>query len=74
MSNRKLNKEIDKNVAEIRKQIYEILRNKQSRAYIENKTKIKEMLKREILTASNSLLSSGEGTISDVLFTDFIIK
>jgi flagellar basal body-associated protein FliL len=33
-----------------------------------------ERIKREILTASNALLSSGTGTVTDVFFLSFMIK
>ena len=74
LSNSKLDKEVKKNIGEIRKQIYEILKGKKSIIYIENRVEIKEQLKQEITSASNNLLASGTGVISEVLFTDFIIK
>ena len=74
MSNRKLIKEINKNIGEIRRQIYGILKRKKSISYIEDRVKLKEHLRQEITTTSNNLLVSGAGTISDVLFTDFVIR
>ena len=36
--------------------------------------KVGKIIKKEILTASNALLLSGSGTISDVFFSRFMIK
>tara|TARA_B100000686_G_C16752780_1_gene953585 strand:- start:1447 stop:2094 length:648 start_codon:yes stop_codon:yes gene_type:complete len=74
LSNRKLNIEIDKNIGEIREQIYEILKTKKPIVYVKNRVELKKLLKKEIVSSSNKLLASGSGTISDLLFTKFIIK
>ena len=74
ISNRKMNREINKNIGEIRGQIYHILRGKKAITYIEDMENLKKGLKQEIATISNNLLVSGAGTISEVLFTDFVIR
>ncbi len=74
LSNRKMDAELDKNIRTIRENIYNLLKRKKPKEYIRYKLRIKERLKREIVTVSNSLLASGSGTIQDVLFTDFVVK
>jgi flagellar basal body-associated protein FliL len=74
LSNRKLDKELDKNIQTIRENIYNLLKRKKPKEYLRYKMRIKERLKREIVTVSNSLLASGSGTIQDVLFTEFVVK
>ena len=74
LSNRKLDKELDKNIQTIRENIYNLLKRKKPKEYLQYKMRIKERLKREIVTVSNSLLASGSGTIQDVLFTEFVVK
>jgi len=74
LSNATMYKEISKVKALIRKNIYLILKRKTPKDLLENRSKAKERIKREILTASNALLLSGTGTINDVFFTQFIIK
>ncbi len=74
LSNRKLDKELDKNIQTIRENIYSLLKRKKPKEYLRYKLRIKERLKREIVTVSNSLLASGSGTIQDVLFTEFVVK
>jgi len=74
LSNSALHKEVDKVLPLIRKNIYTILRRKSLHDYIDNKLKTEERLKQEILTTANALLLSGTGTITDVYFTQFIVK
>ncbi len=74
LSNRKLDKELDKNIQTIRENIYNLLKRKKPKEYLRYKMRIKERLKREIVTVANSLLASGSGTIQDVLFTEFVVK
>lgn len=74
LSNSALHKEVDKVLPLIRKNIYTILRRKNLHDYIDNKLNTEERLKQEILTTANALLLSGTGTITDVYFTQFIVK
>jgi flagellar basal body-associated protein FliL len=74
MSNSKLNKDLDKVLPLIRKNIYGILRRKQPTDFTLQRTNTEERIKREILTASNALLLSGTGTVTDVFFSNFMVK
>ena len=74
MSNSKLNKDLDKVLPLIRKNIYGILRRKQPTDFTLQRANTEERIKREILTASNALLLSGTGTVTDVFFSNFMVK
>ena len=74
MSNSKLNKDLDKVLPLIRKNIYGILRRKKLTDFTLQRSNTKERIKREILTASNALLLSGTGTVTDVFFSNFMVK
>jgi flagellar basal body-associated protein FliL len=74
MSNSKLNKDLDKVLPQIRKKIYGILRRKRPTDFTHQRANTEERIKRDILTASNSLLLSGTGTVTDVFFSNFMVK
>jgi flagellar basal body-associated protein FliL len=74
LSNIILNKDLDKVLPLIRKNIYSILERKRSSDFTLKRANTEERIKREILTASNALLLSGTGTVTDVLFLSFMIK
>ena len=74
LSNSALHKEIERVLPLLRKKIYEILRRKRSSDFKLQKSNIKERIKKEIIMASNTLLLTGTGTVTDVLFSSFIIK
>ncbi|MBI4389479.1 MAG: flagellar basal body-associated FliL family protein [Nitrospinae bacterium] len=74
LSNVKLDREINRNLYLIRKNIYSILRRKRPDEYKKDKLRTEERLKKEILTVANTLLLSGTGTITDVLFTEFVVR
>jgi flagellar basal body-associated protein FliL len=74
LSNSVLSPEIDKLLPLIRKKIYNILRGKRHTDFTLKRSHAEERIKKEILTASNSLLLSGAGTITDVFFSRFMIK
>ena len=74
LSNRVLKHEIDKVLPLVRKNIYNILRRKRPSDFTLERFQTEERIKREILTASNALLLSGAGTITDVFFTRFMVK
>ncbi|MCH2393006.1 MAG: flagellar basal body-associated FliL family protein [Nitrospinales bacterium] len=74
LSNRVLNKEIDKVLPLVRKNIYNILRRKRPSDFTLKSFHTKERIKQEIMTACNALLSGGTGTIKDVFFTRFMVK
>ena len=74
MSNSELNKDLDKVLPLIRKNIYGILRRKQLTDFTLQRANTEERIKREILTASNALLLSGTGTVTEVFFSNFMVK
>ncbi len=74
LSNSVLDKEIEKILPLVRKNIYNILRRKRPEDFTLQKAKTEERVKREILTASNALLLSGTGTVTDVYFSKFMVK
>ena len=74
LSNSVLGKNIDKVLPILRNSIYTILRRKKPDEFTLQRAKTEEKLKKEILTASNALLLSGAGTITDVFFSNFMIK
>ena len=74
MSNSVLGREINKVLPLLRKNIYNILKRKQPSDFTLKRSQTEEIIKKEILTASNALLLSGAGTISDVFFSRFMIK
>ena len=74
MSNSKLNKDLDKVLPLIRKNIYGILQRKRLTDITLKRANTEERIKREILTASNSLPLSGTGTVTDVFFSNFMVK
>ncbi len=74
MSNSVLGREINKVLPLLRKNIYNILKRKKPEDFMLKRSRTEEIIKKEILTASNALLLSGSGTISDVFFSRFMIK
>ena len=74
LSNRVLNREIDKVLPLIRKNIYTILRRKRLSDFTLKRSRAEERIKKEILIASNTQLLAGTGTITDVFFTRFMVK
>jgi flagellar basal body-associated protein FliL len=74
LSNSVLNDDLDKVLPLLRKSIYNILRGKRPAEFIIRRSHTEERIKKEILTASNSYLLTGTGTITDVFFSRFMIK
>jgi flagellar basal body-associated protein FliL len=74
MSNSKLNKDLDKVLHLIRKNIYGILRRKRPTDFILQRANTEKRIKKEILTTSNALLLSGTGTVTDVFISNFMVK
>ena len=73
LSNSALNKEIDRVLPKVRKNIYRILRRKRPTDFTLHRSNIEQRIKKEIITASNSLLLTGTGTVTDVFFSSFIM-
>jgi flagellar basal body-associated protein FliL len=74
LSNRRLHKDIDKVEPLIRQSVYAAISRKKIKDFEKEGVKIEERIKREILTASNSFLLSGTGTITNIIFTEFIVS
>ena len=74
LSNRRLHKDIDKVRPLIRQSVYAAINRKKFKEIEKGGVKIEERIKREILTTSNSFLLSGTGTITNVIFTEFIVS
>lgn len=74
LSNRRLHKDIDKVEPLIRQSVYAAISRKRIKDFEKGGVKIEERIKREILTASNSFLLSGTGTITNIIFTEFIVN
>ena len=73
LSNHRLHRDIDKVRPLIRQSVYALLSRKKSKDLDKGGVKIEEKIKREILAVSNSFLLSGTGTITNIVFTEFII-
>ena len=74
LSNSVLNKDLNKVLPLVRKNIYGILRRKRPSDFTLKRANTEERIKREILTATNALLLSGTGTVTDVFFSSFMVK
>ena len=74
LSNRRLRTDIDKVQPLIRQSVYAAISRKNLKDFDNGRVKVEERIKREILTASNSFLLSGTGTITNVIFTEFIVS
>jgi flagellar basal body-associated protein FliL len=74
LSNSVLNNDLDKLLPLMRKSIYNILIGKRPSDFTLKGSHTEKRIKKEILIASNSLLLSGTGTITDVFFSRFMIK
>ena len=74
LSNSVLNKDLNKVLPLVRKNIYGILRRKRPSDFTLKRANTEERIKREIRTATNALLLSGTGTVTDVFFLSFMVK
>ena len=74
LSNRRLRADIDKVQPLIRQSVYASIKRKKLKDFDIGAVKVEERIKREILTASNSFLLSGTGTITNIIFTEFIVS
>ena len=74
LSNSGLNKEIDKILPLMRKNIYNILKRKKPSDFSLKRARTEERIKIEIMNASNAIILSGKGTITDVFFSQYMVK
>ena len=74
LSNRRLHKDLDKVRPLIRQSVYNVISRRKSKDFEKEGVKMEEKIKREILTSSNSFLLSGTGTITNIIFTEFIVS
>ena len=74
LSNSVLNKDLNKVLPLVRKNIYGILQRKRPSDFTLKRANTEERIKREIRTATNALLLSGTGTVTDVFFSSFMVK
>jgi len=69
-----LGEEIENSLPAIRRNIYNVLSRKSPRDYFSGKGKIEEKIKKEILVSVNPVLLAGTGAVTDVVFTQFVVK
>lgn len=74
LSNRRLRADIDKVQPLIRQSVYAAISRKKLKDFDKGGVNVEERIKREILTASNSYLLSGTGTITNIIFTEFMVS
>jgi flagellar basal body-associated protein FliL len=74
LSNAKLENEVNSHLLLIRRSIYNVFKSHKLDEYRTMRPQIEEHLKQEILTAINPLLLRGTGTITDVFYSDFLLK
>ncbi len=74
LSNSTLGEEIENSLPAIRRNIYNVLSRKSPRDYFSGKGKIEEKIKKEILVSVNPVLLAGTGSVTDVVFTQFVVK
>lgn len=74
LSNSTLSEEIENSLPAIRRNIYNVLSRKGPRDYFSGKGKIEEKIKKEILVTVNPVLLAGTGSVTDVVFTQFVVK
>ena len=74
LSNSTLSEEIESSLPAIRRNIYNVLSRKSPRDYFSGKGKIEEKIKKEIIVTVNPVLLAGTGSITDVVFTQFVVK
>ena len=74
MSNAGLGGEISKNLPSIRKRIYTILNNESYHNLTEKHNATKKRVKKKVIVKVNELLPVGTGVVSDIYFSEFIVK
>jgi flagellar basal body-associated protein FliL len=74
MSNAGLGGQISKNLPSIRKRIYTILNKESYYNLTEKHNATKKRVKKKVIVKVNELLPVGTGVVSDIYFSEFIIK
>ena len=66
--------QISKNLPSIRKRIYTILSKESYHNLTEKHNATKKRVKKKVIVKVNELLPVGTGVISDIYFSEFIVK
>lgn len=74
LSNKLVEREVDRALPLIRQNIYGILKRKKESDFLSNKKRIEARVKKEILLSANTNLVSGIGNIEDVFFSEFLVR
>lgn len=74
LSNKLVEREVDRALPLIRQNIYAILKRKKESDFLSNKKQIEARVKKEILLSANTNLVSGIGNIEDVFFSEFLVR
>ena len=74
MSNAGLGGQISKNLPSIRKRIYTILNKESYYNLTEKHNATKKRVKKKVIVKVNELLPVGTGVVSDIYFSEFIVK
>lgn len=74
LSNKLVEREVDRALPLIRQNIYAILKRKKESDFLSNKKQIEARVKKEILLSANTNLVSGIGNIEDVFFSEFMVR
>ena len=74
MSNAGLGGQISKNLSSIRKRIYTILNKESYHNLTEKHNATKKRIKKKVIVKVNELLPVGTGVVSDIYFSEFIVK
>ena len=74
MSNAGLGGQISKNLSSIRKRIYTILNKESYHNLTEKHNATKNRVKKKVIVKVNELLPVGTGVVSDIYFSEFIVK
>ncbi len=74
LSNKLVEREVDRALPLIRQNIYAILKRKKESDFLRNKKQIEARVKKEILLSANTNLVSGIGNIEDVFFSEFMVR
>jgi len=74
LSNKLVEREVDRALPLIRQDIYAILKRKKESYFLSDKKQIEARVKKEILLSANTNLVSGIGNIEDVFFSEFLVR